>query len=209
MIFVSILVAGVVSTLDPGLDTTAGRVVSQVLIAAVFAGTAGAFALSATRGSAANAARELGLGRPVPRQMLRGALAWLLYLAIAALLAPLLAPDQEDITRELGTDEGSAIGLLLAGFLIVLVAPLSEELFFRGFVFGGLRRGIGVAAAAVVSAMLWGSLHLASGNIGTAVQLTIFGVILALLFAREGSLWPAIFAHLLNNAVAFALLVSS
>ena len=46
-------------------------------------------------------------------------------------LVALLPPDQQDVTREIGTDKNSAISIAVAGILIVVLAPLSEELFVR------------------------------------------------------------------------------
>jgi len=135
-------------------------------------------------------------------------LAWLAYLTLAAALSPLLSPDQEDITRELGTDTGSAGSLVVAGLLIIVAAPISEELFFRGFMFAGLRRSIPLWPAAVVSAVIWGSLHLGGGNVGVAIQLAVFGVILAWLYERSGTLWAPILVHTTNNTIAFVLLVT-
>jgi membrane protease YdiL (CAAX protease family) len=40
------------------------------------------------------------------------------------------------------------------------------------------------------------------------LQLAVFGVILAWLYERTGSLWPTIAVHALNNALAFAILTS-
>ena len=88
------------------------------------------------------------------------------------------------------------------------MAPLSEELFFRGFMFSGLRRSIPLWPAALVSALVWGALHLGGGNIGVVVQLSIFGVILAWLYERSGTLWAPIIAHTINNSIAFTLLVT-
>ena len=94
-------------------------------------------------------------------------------------------------------------------FLIVIVAPVSEEVFFRGFMFAGLRRSMPLWIAAVISAVVWGSLHLTGGNVGVAIQLAVFGVILAYLYERSGSLWAPIMAHGLNNAIAFLYLVTN
>jgi uncharacterized protein len=96
-----------------------------------------------------------------------------------------------------------------AGLLIVVVAPVSEEIFFRGFLFGGLRRGTSFAVAALVSAGIWGLFHYTGpGTWGVVIQLTVFGLALAWVYERTGSLWPPIALHVLNNALAFAVLTS-
>ena len=124
------------------------------------------------------------------------ALAWLAYLICALALSPLLDPEQEDVHKEIGGgDEGGTLAMIVAGILIVVVAPVSEEVFFRGFMFAGLRRAMPLWIAAVISAAVWGSLHLTGGNVGVAIQLAVFGVILAFLYERSGSLWAPIMAH--------------
>lgn len=199
----------VVAIFDPEFDTTAGREAAQLVVGLSLGGTALGFALSDAGGRLREAFRRLGL---VPRITLAAiglaALAWLIYIAAAAALTPLLNPDQQDVTEELGTDKSSALSLVVAGLLIVVLAPLSEELFFRGFMFASLRRAMPLWPAALIAAVVWGSLHLSGGNIGVAIQLSVFGVILAWLYERSGTLWAPIAAHALNNTIAFILLVS-
>ena len=82
---------------------------------------------------------------------------------------------------------------------VVIAAPLGEELFFRGFALPSLSRNLGVALAAVISAALFSALHL--DRIG-ALGLWEIGLLLAFLRIWSGSLWPAILAHAVNNAIA-------
>ena len=71
--------------------------------------------------------------------------------------------------------------------LIAVAAPIAEEIFFRGMLFGGLRRRLSTFAAAAISALVFGGLHAATGV--TAVPpLIVFGFVLALLYERTGSL---------------------
>jgi membrane protease YdiL (CAAX protease family) len=192
---------------DPGLETTAGRDAAQLGVGLALGGTALIFALMDAGGRLRGAFTRLGLGRIVLRTLGMAALAWFAYLVIARLAVPLLQPEQQDVTNELGTDENSVLSIAVAAFLIVIVAPLAEELFFRGFMYAGLRRSLPLWPAALISALVWGSLHLGGGNVGVAIQLSIFGVILAWLYERSGTLWAPIFAHTLNNTIAFTLLV--
>lgn len=203
-----LLGTGLVVIFDSGLDTTAGRDLAQLAVGLALGGTALIFATSDAGGNLPGALRRLGLGRIVRRTLFMAALAWLTYLAVAQLLVPLLQPEQQDVTNELGTNEESALSIVAAGVLIVVLAPLSEELFFRGFMYAGLRRSIPLWPAALISALVWGSLHLSGGNVGVAIQLSVFGVVLAWLYERSGTLWAPIFAHALNNAIAFTLLMT-
>ncbi len=199
----------IVAIFDPQLDSPAARNAAQLAVALSLIGTALGFAFFDARGKLKQAFGELGLGPRVALGALGLAvLAWVAYIVMAGILTPLLQPDQKDVTRELGTNKDELGSVAVAAFLIVIAAPLSEELFFRGFMFGGLRRSMSIWPAAVISAVVWGSLHLGAGNIGVAVQLAVFGVILAWLYERSGTLWAPVFAHVINNTIAFVLLVT-
>jgi membrane protease YdiL (CAAX protease family) len=87
---------------------------------------------------------------------------------------------------------------------VALAAPLGEELFFRGFAQPALARALGWTGAALVSGALFALLHLDPvGFLG----LWEIGVLLAVLRHASGSLWPAVVAHAVNNAVAAAAFI--
>ena len=205
MIIGTILVA----IFDPQFDTTAGKDAAQLMVALALGGTAIGFALFDSGGKLKEAFGKLGMGARITFGVIGLALlAWLIYVVFAAILTPLLQPDQKDVTNELGTNKDSIGSIAIAGFLIVILAPLTEEMFFRGFMFASLRRSMSLWPAAAIAAVVWGSLHLSGGNIGVAIQLSVFGVILAWLYERSGSLWAPITAHALNNTIAFILLIN-
>ena len=81
----------------------------------------------------------------------------------------------------------------------IVIAPICEEVFFRGYLFGGLLRGMNVWLATIVSALLFTLVH---GDIGSAVPLLIIGLILPILRWRTGSLWPGVALHTVNNLIA-------
>lgn len=211
MVAIGIMIVGTipVAVADPELESVAAKDIAQLMVgAALFLGAL-VFAYADAGRNLAEALRRLGFRDLAWRLIGLGAIAWVIYLFCALALSPLLSPEQEDVTKEIGGDSGSALATVAAGFLIIVVAPVSEEVFFRGFMFAGLRRSMPVWGAAVISAVVWGSLHLSGGNVGVAIQLAVFGVILALLYERSGSLWATIFAHGLNNTVAFLYLVNN
>lgn len=197
-----------VALLDPELQSTAANDAAQLMVAVGLAGAALIFALIDAGGRLSEALRRLGFRRFALSVLGLAVLAWLGYVALAAVTSPLLQPEQQDITREIGTDGGGALSVIVGGLLIVVAAPVSEEVFFRGFMFAGLRKRLPIWPAALISAAVWGSLHLPGGNIGVALQLTIFGVVLAWLYERSGTLWATITAHAINNTIAFVLLTT-
>lgn len=207
--FVMIVGTIIVAAFDPELESTAAREAAQAVVAIALFGTALAFALRDQGGKLRAALSSLGMrSGPLGAAIGLAVLAWGIYLLSAAILTPLLQPEQKDIAVELGTDFGSLWSIIAAGLLIVVAAPIAEEVFFRGFMFGALRNSLSLWPAALISALIWGALHLSGGNIGVAIQLSIFGIVLAWLYQRSGNLWSPIIAHTINNAIAFAVLVS-
>lgn len=130
--------------------------------------------------------------------------AYVLFLLLAAAWTTVMGvQERENVAIDLGTRD-SAFAFVGAGFLVCVVAPLTEELFFRGFLFGGLRRR-GLAVAAIVSGLAFGLAHVGGSPIGFIVPLAALGIILALLYERTGSLYPPIALHALNNSIAFGV----
>lgn len=112
-------------------------------------------------------------------------------------------PDQQELTRNLRGEESLA-ALVGYGVLLAFVAPLAEELFFRGFAFGVLRERIGVTWGVVVAGSAFGLVHLGGSPIETVGVLAAFGILLCLLYQRTGSLLPSIALHAINNSISFA-----
>jgi uncharacterized protein len=197
--------AGVIAAFDPDFDSLGATLTLQAMLAITL--LAVAFLIAEPGREAADPA-ALGLRRPRRPAIGASAIAYLAYIACALVIAALLQPEQEDVTRDLGADEGVA-GAIAAGFLVIAAAPITEEVFFRGFMFAGLRRGTNFVVAAAVSAGVWGIFHYTGpGSWGVVLQLMVFGLALCWLYERTGSIWPTIAVHALNNALAFAILTS-
>jgi len=115
-----------------------------------------------------------------------------LYGAILALFDLQTQPDLVPILAELDSPWFLVVGA-------VLVAPVVEEIFFRGFVYAGLRARYGWKKAAVVSAALFAVIHLQPT---AALPIFVLGLIFAFLYEWSGSIWPAIVMHFATNALA-------
>ena len=197
----------VIQFFDRDIDTLAGRLSLQALLG--FSLIAVAFAAASPRAKVFAEPAALGWQRPRGGWIGPTLIAYFGYVACALVLAVLLSPEQEDITRELGFDEGGAAAIAV-GLLVIVMAPLSEEFFFRGFVFAGLRRGMPWVVAAVISSAVWGLFHYTGPDSwAVCLQLAIFGMFLSWLYQRTGSIWPPIGIHAFNNALAFILLTST
>lgn len=101
---------------------------------------------------------------------------------------------------------GSAVQIALFAVAIALLAPFAEEMFFRGMVFGWLRRW-GFWLAALVSAGLFGVAHGINFVFPASFAL---GLLNAYAYEKSGSLWPAIASHMAFNGTSLlGLLVLS
>lgn len=81
----------------------------------------------------------------------------------------------------------------------VVVAPVVEEIFFRGFVFAGLREQYGWKKAGLISAGMFTVVHLRPLS---WVPIFILGLIFAYLYRRSRSIWPAVVMHVLTNGIS-------
>jgi uncharacterized protein len=89
---------------------------------------------------------------------------------------------------------------VLFGLTGVTLVPVAEELFWRGFVHRALRTRMAVGPAVAISASLFGLWHWTGGDpIATVPPRIFFGVVLALLLERTGSLYPGMVAHAYIN----------
>lgn len=101
----------------------------------------------------------------------------------------------------LDTVAGQPGGIAALVIGVVILAPLGEELLFRGLVYGWLRRMLSFTPAAVLQAVPFGLLH---GTLDYTIYASLLGVVLALVRERTGSLRVCIAAHMLVNAGAIA-----
>ena len=187
--------AAVLGHKDNGDLTTAGSIVVQMATALGFLLTP--MAIAAWRGAADF--REI-LSRLGVRSFKPSALKWMAaavgaYLLFAALYVAVAGePKQEDIAEGFGA-------LPFQILLIVVAAPISEEVCFRGMLYGGLRERMPRIGAALLSGVIFGGLHALTG-ISAVPPLIVFGFILSLLYEKTGSIVPGIILHMLNNSVA-------
>ncbi|MDE3092071.1 MAG: CPBP family intramembrane metalloprotease, partial [Chloroflexota bacterium] len=115
-------------------------------------------------------------------------------------------PALQDVLTRL---DATGFGFVLTLVAAAVVAPIAEETFFRGFVYGGLRGRIGVIGAMVVSTLFFTALHF---SIDQFIPIFFLGLFLAFLYEKTGSLYPGILLHATNNAISlvvFALLSAS
>ena len=146
---------------------------------------------------------QFGL-RPVP--FLRGlkwaAIAFAIYFGFQLLYLAVVNPHEKQTTlQDLGAGNG-ALSTLFIGLLVVGVAPLVEEFFFRGFFYGALRTSFPFLLAALLDGLVFGAVHAPTG-IEAVPPLIALGFALCVAFEKTGSILPGIVLHSLNNMIAF------
>ena len=95
---------------------------------------------------------------------------------------------------------GDGVNGFISVFVVAaIMAPIVEEIVFRGFLFGGLAKRYHPAIAVAVSGAIFGGIHL---QLFAFPILFLLGVLLALLYKFTGSLWAPILMHFCINAIA-------
>jgi membrane protease YdiL (CAAX protease family) len=204
-LFLAVFIAPLlVVPFDPDLKDLGAVLIAQALLTAALIGTAIYIArrpepLADVR----TALRRLGWRPFKPVALAQMLLVLLSFYAVVAIYSVVITqPNQEDIGSDLGLDRGVLLASI-AVFLICVVAPIAEETFFRGFLYGGLRQRFSQIPASTMSGLVFGLVHAPTG-ITTVIPLAVFGIGLALLYERTGSIWPGIIAHAINNSIALA-----
>ena len=126
---------------------------------------------------------------------------WLVPLVLAAaflvegIWVGLVHVPQEAVVRQF---PHTAIGLLAFTICSCVIAPLCEEVFFRGFLFQGFSSWRGPLVAAVISSALWSAGH---RELALFPPLLVVGLLLCWAFRRSGSIWTTIVIHVAWNAI--------
>jgi membrane protease YdiL (CAAX protease family) len=87
--------------------------------------------------------------------------------------------------------------LILMAVAAVIVAPICEEVVFRGYLYPAAKRFAGPWVAAVCTALMFSAAH---GNMAALLPLFVFGLVLVALYEFTGSIWAPVAAHFLFNA---------
>jgi membrane protease YdiL (CAAX protease family) len=161
--------------------------------------------------------RQIGFGWPPRRHYL-----WLglkygvgmmllsigLQLALIAILQLLAGPsttqELKEVTSSLTAEkmlkENRSPAMLAVMLMIAsILAPLSEEVFFRGFLYNAAKRRFGIIAGVAISSVVFAAVHFGPLAI---IGIIPMGILLAVAYERTGSLWVPIMMHATNNFLA-------
>ena len=206
----TVLVVGIVAAATgaaPDEQDTTFTVIATFLQGVIFIGTAVLFA-SFTRKPRPE---HFGL-RPTPFWPAVGwaALGYASFYGIVVAYTQIFQPDfEQSVAQDLGADQGT-IGMIAAGFMVICIAPVSEEFFFRGFFYRALRSRYSIPAAAAIDGLLFGVIHYDFSGADALLivpPLALLAIIFCLIYERTGSIYPTIALHALNNAIAYGVTV--
>jgi membrane protease YdiL (CAAX protease family) len=122
--------------------------------------------------------------------------AYVLIFAHNSLLNLLGVDTQGDQILEMFNQLDSPVWFFLVA---AVIAPIVEELFFRGFLFQGFRQSYGWLPALLLSSAIFGVAHLDPVSL---VPTFVLGCVLAYLFHRSNSVWPGIIFHATVNSMS-------
>lgn len=120
-----------------------------------------------------------------------------LVLATSVVIEPLLALFPQENMELLKQSVGRGGWTIL---MTVVLAPVFEEMIFRGAILESIRRRSGALAAVVISALIFGLVHLIPQQV---VNAFFIGLILGYIYIRTHSLLPVIVIHAVNNMIAY------
>jgi membrane protease YdiL (CAAX protease family) len=126
------------------------------------------------------------------------ALAGGIIVGLVLQLAGLPVEEQDWVLELLG--EGTA--LVWAAPWIVVIGPVAEEVFFRGYAFRAISEGWGLGIGAWVSALMFAAIHM---NLSGFFVYLVIGLVLSLAYARTGHIVTPIVGHVTNNAIVLVL----
>lgn len=143
-----------------------------------------------------NPLRETGFRQTPGRYVCAaGAMMPILYAAIILILSSLPEAWMESYIE--ASASLNQTGILMA-ISTVLIAPIVEEIIFRGLILSRLHRAMPGWLAVVISALLFGVCH---GQIVWICYAFVLGILFGLIALRSGSVWPSLLAHILFNAI--------
>jgi membrane protease YdiL (CAAX protease family) len=152
--------------------------------------------------------QELGIVQSLTwTDLLLAPAAFIVYILLSFVLTslasnlPFFNSNQVQSTGFAGLSQG--FEYLLAFATLVIIAPISEEILFRGYLLGKLRKYVPIWVAVLVTSLLFAVVHF-QFNVG--VDVFALSIILCILRVSTGRLWPSILLHMIKNGIAFYFL---
>lgn len=154
--------------------------------------------------------KRLGISKPFRLPMLPWAifmwgLYFLLTIAVTAILYFVSIPGLDlEQQQNIGfSNLSGGLEYVAAFLLLVVIAPVFEELLFRGYLFGRIREKNGFWLSAILTSLTFAALH---GQLNVGIDVFILSIFLCYLREKFDAIWPGILVHAFKNGLAYMLL---
>jgi len=101
-----------------------------------------------------------------------------------------------------GTFKELSVSPVISMLSAIVIAPIYEEIIFRGILLKGMTKKINPAIALVVSALLFALVHF---NIQQGINAFFLGLVIGFIYLTTESIYLSIFAHFINNLLALSV----
>jgi membrane protease YdiL (CAAX protease family) len=126
------------------------------------------------------------------------------YFVFSIAFSNVVNPKQDNLFDSLHVHRDAAGTVAALAVLVCVLAPIAEELLFRGFMFAALLSWRGPWVAAVIVGLLFGGIHVIGTPALLLIQLAVLGFLFCLVRWKTGSILPTVALHAINNSLAFA-----
>jgi len=128
------------------------------------------------------------------------------FMAIAAFVTSFSPEQDNDLLRILRSSRAT---VYVVAFMATFMAPIVEEVIYRGLLYSAFQRSVGVPAAFVIVTMLFAVVHVPQyyPSYSTIFLLTFLSVLLTALRVRSNNLLPCIILHMLFNGMQSAMII--
>lgn len=157
--------------------------------------------------------RNIGLKKPnIKRSVLYTLVGYgvylVLYLAVLNIIKQAVPALDLNQPQDTGFQDATNLQLPLVFISIVIFTPIAEEILTRGFLYAGLKKGMHIVWAALITSGLFAVAHLQAGNgkpllWTAAIDTFVLSLVLIHLKEKTGNLYASIGLHMLKNGIAF------
>lgn len=151
--------------------------------------------------------RDFGFFKPTLKSLLLAVLAYIGYFVVflvsVTAITALVPSFNESEVQDVGFNGARGWQLALAFIGLVIIAPVAEEIFFRGFIFRGLRRSWPLWLAAIGTSAVFALAH---GQWNVGIDTFVLSMFLIFVYQKTGNLWLSIGMHATKNLIAFLFL---
>jgi hypothetical protein len=123
-------------------------------------------------------------------------------------ISSILLPSANSTNQCVGIRDEFNGSLLLTLLAVAVIAPVAEEIIFRGFTFRWLQGRLPLWAAVLVSAAVFSAAHAGWAEPTLFLPVFLDGLLLAFIYSRSSSIWPGVMAHMTINVVGVILILT-